>query len=171
MTNEERERIRAEARATIERLQDFPRRENYEQQESRRDHGRDMPLEFEDATTKWRRQAEEKERAVVAERERLQRQEREVQAQCWNDFWGEIDRRIETALAEQRRTLIDIFKEGIDGVGTLAEAVERRLIDMDTKLIKLGTCLAEARSHSSSSSREPVDLPSPLLRRTTTSMN
>jgi hypothetical protein len=92
------------------------------------------PLEFEDATTKWARQAEERNAERQAERTRRQREELRAQADAATIFWEEIDRRIQDALAAQAETFIAVVKEMASSCGELAEAVDRKLGELERGL-------------------------------------
>lgn len=89
----------------------------------------------------------------IANLGRERREEREVVDGAWNDFWGEIDRRIQSALAEQREQIIDIIGESVRAVGDFADSVTKKLDQLERD-----------RDHPHDDKR-PLDLPSPLLRR------
>jgi hypothetical protein len=119
MTDEERERIKAETEATLERLKNFgPRR---------------LPP-VEDRLEQWRDRHDVRDQERATEREHRQRQERQVKANALEDFWASVDVRIAAALTEQRESLAGVIKEIAHAAGELSEAVDRKLSELERGL-------------------------------------
>src|SRR5262249_973046 len=143
-TDVERTEILRKSREILERGDEPPPRE-----EPRKENPRtfwDEPRES--AQERWAREADEREAERQAARERMRREEREVVDGAWNDFWGEIDRRIQSALAEQREQIIDLIGESVRAVGDFADSVTKKLDQLERD-----------RDHLHDDKR-PLDLPS-----------
>jgi hypothetical protein len=161
MTDEERARIWAKTRAESERLLscDFSNPPPPDEQ-STRGHGHALPpLEFEDPVERWKREANEAtRRRELADAER-KRQEREDERRRGADWWAAIDARIDAALAGQRDNVAELARASVE----FANAVQDRLLAMETLLARLDTKLTELRAIDDQ--HRVVDMPK-LVRRT-----
>jgi hypothetical protein len=122
------------------------------------------PLAFKaiDPVREWRERADALDREREANRAALRREQRADERARGADWWSEIeahiDQRIAAALAERQYELTELARSTVE----FANAVDRRLAALERLLTKLSATHKQLREHDA---REPIDMPSPLIRK------
>jgi hypothetical protein len=178
MTEEQRQRIIRETRSNLQRFQDERSAStsgaSYVDARAARSvdglssfPSADPPSEPEDdPIKKWAAEGREFQRMLASGRASLRAEEQRHERQG-AEFWSAIDARIEAALEVQRQAIFAIMEEGFRGASDLADAVNNKFDDLETKLAHVRTLLAEARERSARDLKqrraeragEVVDLP------------
>jgi hypothetical protein len=117
------------------------------------------PLVFEniDPVQKWREHADAFERQRAAARAKLQAERAAARAD-WSAWNAYIDARVAAALAERQHEIVELAHSSVE----FATAVDRKLAELERLLTKLSATHNELREHVA---REPLDMPSPLVRK------
>ena len=116
------------------------------------------PLMPEDPIAKWKREADARDRerkAAIAERQRV---ERAARASDWSAWDAYVDARIAAALAERQHEIVELAHSSVE----FAKAVDKKLAELERLLTKITDTHKELREHLA---REPLDMPSPLVRK------
>lgn len=134
-----------------------------------------MSAPVEDRVANWRREAEEQEQRFARQR----RAERRRSAEHVPSRSAEIDLRISSAIADERRFMIEVIGEAVaELMARQREAVDAELLPLRTELAKLKAEFAEAkvraceleiinanlREQMAGDRSKVIDLPNPLRR-------
>jgi|SRR5215831_8795707 len=117
-----------------------------------------LVLEEIDPVRKWREEADAHDRERQANRAAMQRQQRDAARANWSAWDAYVDARIAAALAQRQHELTELASSTV----AFANAVDKKLQEFDRLLNELKAALKQERQHAA---REPLDMPSPLVRR------